>query len=144
MKDLTCSDADVLIAELGERARDAATVLAEASAERKHAALIGAAGLSSAALAPNAPIAILAWGLFGIGLAGCVPQFFSAAGNVDATASGTYLARVAGFGYVGLLAGPAIIGILTDWIPLTTAFIVPIVCCLAGGLLAPGALRSRP
>ena len=43
MKDLTCSDADVLIAELGERARDAATVLAEASAERKHAALIGAA-----------------------------------------------------------------------------------------------------
>lgn len=43
MKDLTISDADALIAELGRNARDAAGVLAEASAERKHAALIGAA-----------------------------------------------------------------------------------------------------
>ncbi|ATQ57453.1 glutamate-5-semialdehyde dehydrogenase [Paracoccus yeei] len=43
MKDLTTSDADALIAELGARARDAALALAEASAERKHAALIGAA-----------------------------------------------------------------------------------------------------
>ena len=106
------------------------------------AALIGAFGLTAAALSPNAPLAIASWGLFGIGLAGCVPQFLSAAGNVDPSASGTYLARVAGFGYVGLLAGPAIIGILTDWIPLTTAFIVPIACCVAGGLLAPRALRS--
>ncbi len=107
------------------------------------AALIGAFGLSAAALSPNAPLAIASWGLFGIGLAGCVPQFFSAAGNVDASASGTYLARVAGFGYVGLLAGPAVIGILTDWVPLTTAFAVPIVCCVAGGLLAPRALRAE-
>lgn len=43
MKDLTQSDADTLIATLGQKARAAMTVLAEASAERKHAALIGAA-----------------------------------------------------------------------------------------------------
>ncbi|ABL72567.1 glutamate-5-semialdehyde dehydrogenase [Paracoccus denitrificans] len=43
MKDLTSSDADALIADLGQKARAAAAVLAEASAERKHAALIGAA-----------------------------------------------------------------------------------------------------
>jgi len=43
MKDLTSSDADALIADLGAKARKAAAVLAEASAERKHAALIGAA-----------------------------------------------------------------------------------------------------
>ena len=43
MKDLTQSDADALIATLGQKAREAMTVLAEASAERKHAALIGAA-----------------------------------------------------------------------------------------------------
>ncbi len=108
------------------------------------AALIGATGMSLVALSPTVPLAIAAWAVFGIGLAGCVPQFFSAAGNVDPSASGTYLARVAGLGYVGLLAGPAIIGILTDWIPLTTAFIVPIICCLAGGLLARTALTTRP
>ncbi|MFC3568272.1 glutamate-5-semialdehyde dehydrogenase [Paracoccus sp. TOH] len=43
MKDLTTSDADALIADLGQKARAAAAALAEASAERKHAALIGAA-----------------------------------------------------------------------------------------------------
>ncbi|MTH77278.1 glutamate-5-semialdehyde dehydrogenase [Paracoccus aestuariivivens] len=43
MKDLTQNDADALIAKLGAAARDAAIVLAEATAERKHAALISAA-----------------------------------------------------------------------------------------------------
>ena len=108
----------------------------------RYAALVGAVGLTCAALSPTAPLAIASWALFGIGLAGCVPQFFSAAGNVDPAVSGTYLARVAGFGYVGLLAGPAVIGILTEWVSLTTAFIVPIVGCLVSGLLAPNALRG--
>ncbi|MDS9468707.1 glutamate-5-semialdehyde dehydrogenase [Paracoccus sp. MBLB3053] len=43
MKDLTQTDAEALIAKLGANAREAASVLAEATAERKHAALIGAA-----------------------------------------------------------------------------------------------------
>lgn len=107
------------------------------------AALLGAAGLLGAALAPNAVIAIAAWAVFGVGLAGCVPQFFSAAGNVDPAASGTYLARVTSMGYIGLLAGPSIIGLLTHWVPLTTAFAVPIAGCLAAGLLAPKALAPK-
>jgi MFS family permease len=105
------------------------------------AALVGAVALTGAALAPNAATAIVAWGLFGVGLAGCIPQFFTAAGNVDANASGTYVARLAGLGYVGLLAGPSAIGLLTTWMPLTTAFAVPIVGCVLAGLLAPTALR---
>ncbi|WP_374424789.1 glutamate-5-semialdehyde dehydrogenase [Paracoccus sp. (in: a-proteobacteria)] len=43
MKDLTQNDADALIASLGAKAREATVSLAQASAERKHAALIGAA-----------------------------------------------------------------------------------------------------
>lgn len=108
----------------------------------RYAALVGAVGLACAAISPTVPLAIASWALFGLGLAGCVPQFFSAAGNVNPSASGTYLARVAGLGYLGLIAGPAIIGILTNWVPLTTAFIVPIVGCLVSGLLAPSALRE--
>ncbi|AGT07781.1 glutamate-5-semialdehyde dehydrogenase [Paracoccus aminophilus] len=49
MNDLTQSDADALIAKLGADARAAAAVLAETSAERKHAALIGAADALKAA-----------------------------------------------------------------------------------------------
>lgn len=106
------------------------------------AALVGAVALTGAALAPNAPTAIVAWGLFGVGLAGCTPQFFTAAGNVDGGAHhGTHVARVAGLGYVGLLAGPASIGLLTTWVPLTTAFVVPIACCVLAGVLATHALE---
>ena len=43
MNDLTQTDADALIARIGADVRAAAQVLAETSAERKHAALIGAA-----------------------------------------------------------------------------------------------------
>jgi MFS family permease len=107
------------------------------------AALVGALGLLGAALAPNAAVAIAAWAVFGIGLAGCVPQFFSAAGNVDPSASGTYLARVTSMGYLGLLAGPSLIGLLTHWVPLTAAFALPIAGCLAAGLLAPRALAPQ-
>lgn len=105
------------------------------------AAMLGALGLLAAALAPNAILAIAAWAVFGVGLAGCVPQFFSAAGNVDAAASGTYLARVTGMGYLGLLAGPSVIGLLTHWMPLTAAFGLPIAGCLLAGALAPRALE---
>ena len=107
------------------------------------AAIVGAVALAGAALAPSAPTAIIAWGVFGVGLAGCIPQFFTAAGNIDVDAAGTYVARLAGLGYVGLLAGPAVIGMLTTWVPLTTAFVVPIVGCVLAGLLAPIALRQR-
>ena len=49
MKDLTQQDADALIARMGRDARDAASVLAEATAERKQAALNAAADAIHAA-----------------------------------------------------------------------------------------------
>lgn len=108
------------------------------------AALIGAAGLVGVAIAPSPAAAIAAWAVFGVGLAGCVPQLFSAAGNIDSTVSGTYLARVAGMGYLGLLAGPSIIGLLRTSMPLTTAFVVPVVGCLLAAALARTALHRAP
>ncbi len=109
----------------------------------QRAALIGAAGLTAAALAPTPWVAIVAWAVFGVGLAGCVPQFFSAAGRIDPDNAGFYMARVTSAGYVGMLAGPAVIGILTRWVPLTTAFSLPIAGCLLAGLLA-GRVLDRP
>ncbi|KQY60376.1 hypothetical protein ASD11_13075 [Aeromicrobium sp. Root495] len=105
------------------------------------AALLGALGLAGAALAPTVPLGIAAWALFGIGLAGCVPQFFTAAAAVDPRTAGVTMARVTGCGYLGLLAGPSVIGLLTGWVPLTTAFVVPLVGCVLASALAPRALR---
>lgn len=108
------------------------------------AALLAAVAMVLIALAPDPATAIAGWALFGLGLAGCTPQFFTAAGNVDGGANhGTHVARVAGFGYVGLLAGPAVIGWLTTVVPLTTAFVVPVACCVLAGLLGATALGEK-
>jgi MFS family permease len=97
----------------------------------RYGAATAAVGLAVAAVAPGVPVAIAGWTLAGLGLAGCVPQLFSAAGNVDPAASGTNVSRVAGFGYLGMLAGPALISALTRVVALNTAFLVPAVLCLA-------------
>lgn len=111
---------------------------------RQGAATAGV-GLAVAAVAPNVPVAIAGWILAGLGLAGCVPQLFSAAGNVDPAASGANVSRVAGVGYLGMLAGPALISGLTRVVALNTAFLVPAVLCLvaAGQAGIVGVTSSR-
>ncbi|WP_199438910.1 MFS transporter [Umezawaea beigongshangensis] len=106
-------------------------------------AAIAALGLATAAASPWTALAIAGWALFGVGLSGCVPQFFTAAGNLDARASGAVLARVVGLGYLGLLAGPAVIGALTTVVPLNVAFVLPIALCVVGAASA-AVLRPRP
>lgn len=108
------------------------------------AAIVGAGGLVIAMVAPNPVVAIIGWAVVGVGLAGCVPQFFSAAGNVDPRHGAAIIARVTGMGYVGLLSGPSVIGLLTHWVSLTTAFLVPIALCVAASALAPRALQRAP
>ncbi|HEX5348113.1 MAG TPA: MFS transporter [Pseudonocardiaceae bacterium] len=104
---------------------------------------VAAVGLTTVALSPWVPIALLGWTVFGIGLSGCVPQFFTAAGNVDRSFSGMNLSRVVGMGYLGLLAGPALIGILTHVVPLNMAFFLPVGCCIAAGISAR-VLKTAP
>ena len=107
----------------------------------RYGAALAAIGLTTASLSPWVPLALVGWALFGLGLSGGVPQLFTAAGNLDTRASGALMAKVVGLGYVGLLAGPALIGGLTRWMPLNVAFAVPVVLCVLAvafaGVLAP-------
>lgn len=93
-------------------------------------AAMAAVGLTLVVVVPWVPIALVGWAIFGLGLAGGVPQLFTAAGNLDPRSSGALMARVVGLGYVGLLAGPALIGGLAHWMPLNIAFILPVVLCV--------------
>lgn len=95
------------------------------------------------------PLTLAGWALCGIGLSGCVPQVFSAAGNLGSAAHATDMSRVFGLGYVGLLAGPAIIGWINKLVPLTTAMLVPLaamlLCACGARAVAPTpAPASRP
>ena len=105
-------------------------------------AAMAAVGLTGVIVVPWVPVALFGWALFGLGLAGGVPQLFTAAGNLDQRAAGALMARVVGLGYVGLLAGPALIGGLAHWMPLNLAFILPVVLCVLTFLGGP-VLKSR-
>ncbi|MGJ5749090.1 MFS transporter [Streptomyces puniciscabiei] len=113
----------------------------------RHGAATAAGGITIVALSPWTGTAFVGWALFGLGLSGCVPQLFSAAGHADPSAAGANVSRVAGLGYVGMLAGPAVIGWLTHLVALNHAFLLLTLLCavttMAAGILRTGGVRMR-
>lgn len=62
------------------------------------------------------------WFLLGLSVSGVVPQLFAEAGEIgEASHSGRNMAKVVGITYIGGLAGPSIIGMVTHWLPLEMA-----------------------
>ncbi|MFD4558375.1 MFS transporter [Streptomyces sp. NPDC058469] len=113
----------------------------------RHGAATAAVGITIVAVSPWIWAAFAGWALFGLGLSGCVPQLFSAAGHADPAAAGANVSRVAGLGYVGMLAGPAVIGWLTHFVALNHAFVLLTLLCaitaVAAGVLRTGSDRTR-
>ena len=81
-------------------------------------------------------LTIAGWALLGIGMSGCVPQLFSAAGHIDPASAGANVSRVAGLGYLGMLAGPAVIGPLTHVFSIQHTFVLPLALCAVVALSA--------
>ncbi|MFE0380837.1 MFS transporter [Streptomyces inhibens] len=102
----------------------------------RYGASMAALGLTVVALSPWIPLALIGWTVFGTGLSGCIPQLFSAAGHTDRDAAGANVSRVAGLGYLGMLAGPAIIGPLTHFVALNVTFFLPVACCIIAACTA--------
>ena len=127
---------------VGRFATDRVAAVIGPAAIVRYGAALAAIGLTTVIVIPWVPVALVGWALFGLGLSGGVPQLFTAAGNLDTRASGALMAKVVGLGYVGLLAGPALIGGLTHWVPLNLAFALPVILCVLTVIAAP-VLRSR-
>lgn len=109
----------------------------------RYGSLLAAAGLAVVIASPWLPLTLLGWAMCGLGLAGGVPQIFTAAGNLGGSTAATDMSRVFTIGYLGLLAGPALIGWLTALVPLTAALTVPLILTLASAAAAPIVAR-RP
>lgn len=76
--------------------------------------LIAAGALIGAAVAPTPALALLAFGLAGLGIANTVPIMFSAAGNLPGMAHGAALSTVTMIGYAGILVAPSSIGFIAE------------------------------
>ena len=110
-------------------------------------ALIGATGLMAAAMAPTATVAILAFGLAGIGVANMIPVIFSAAGNHPGMGSGAAISFVTMVGYAGILVGPTTIGFVAEAVGFRVTFGV-LACVLlvvaVNAMRAGAAERTQP
>jgi fucose permease len=105
--------------------------------------LIATAGLTLALATPTPAVAITGFTAFGAGLSIVVPQVFAAGGRADPFRPGSGLARVVGFGYTGMAAGPAIIGLVADKIGLHLALLIPLALAAWIAVAAP-ALAKHP
>ncbi|TIT03243.1 MFS transporter [Mesorhizobium sp.] len=77
-------------------------------------ALVAAAGMLVAGLAPSPWLAIAAFAFCGFGIANMVPILFSAGGNQEGMSSGTGMSVVTTMGYSGILVAPSAIGFIAE------------------------------
>ncbi|MFI1580658.1 MFS transporter [Embleya sp. NPDC020630] len=103
-------------------------------------ALIAAVGMTIALVTPWPAISVLGFTLFGVGVAPVAPVTFSAAGNTPGVPAAWAISRVTGIAYIGLLAGPPVIGFIAHHTSLTTALAIPAVLVAVIALTA-GAVR---
>ena len=106
-------------------------------------AVLAMVGMLTVILAPDLPIVFVGWALFGVGLAGGLPQVFTAAGNLGGPTSGRTLSRVVGVGYLAILGGPALIGWMVELVSWTGALLVPLCAMLVCVLAAPVVARGK-
>jgi len=106
-------------------------------------AILAMVGMLTVILAPDLPIVLVGWALFGVGLAGGLPQVFTAAGNLGGPTSGRTLSRVVGVGYLAILGGPALIGWMVELVSWTGALLVPLCAMLVCVLTAPVVARAK-
>jgi MFS family permease len=110
-------------------------------------AVLAAAGLLTGLAVHEQAAAIAGFVLLGVGLAPIVPIAFSAAGNVDPSATGRLVGRVATVGYVGSVAGPIMIGWAAEAVGLRTALglvvVLAVVVAASARAVAPAPAADR-
>jgi MFS family permease len=85
-------------------------------------AILAAAGMGLAVLAPYAPVDIAGFALVGIGTGNVAPLMFGAASRVPGMPANLSVPAVVSLGYIGFLAGPVLIGLVAHASSLLVSF----------------------
>jgi predicted MFS family arabinose efflux permease len=88
---------------------------------------LAAVGMALALVVPSPAAALAGFALVGLGFANVVPVLFSAAGQLPRIAPAHGIAAVSSVGYFGLMAGPPLIGFVSEARSLTAGLVVVIV-----------------
>ena len=107
-------------------------------------AAVAALGFVIAAAAPGPLIALLGFGVVGLGISVMAPLCFSAAGRLDPAETGVAVARLNIFNYVGFLFGSALVtGLWGAGVPHRAGLVVPLVAAAAIAAFAYGFSEQR-
>ncbi|HUG24343.1 MFS transporter [Piscinibacter sp.] len=102
---------------------------------------LGAAGMALALLVPHPIVALIGFALVGLGFANVVPVLFSAAARVPGVTPAHGIAAVSSLGYLGMMAGPPLIGLIAQAQSLTLGLFTIV---LAAVILSLSAKRALP
>jgi hypothetical protein len=120
----------------GRLAGDRLTVRFGRVALVRTGALLAAVGLTFALTLESVPAALVGFLCAGAGYSVIIPLVFSAAGRLDGRSAGPGLAAVTTAGYLGFLAGPAVIGFIADAATLPMALGLVVALSICGASLA--------
>jgi fucose permease len=103
--------------------------------------VLAAIGMAVALLVQQPTVALVGFALVGLGLANVVPVLFSAAARVPGVSPAHGIAAVSSLGYLGMMAGPPVIGALAQARSLTLGLSVVVLSAVVLALAARRALR---
>jgi hypothetical protein len=103
--------------------------------------LLAAFGMALALLVPHPLAGLVGFALVGLGLANVVPVLFSAAAQVPGVTPAHGIAAVSSLGYLGMMAGPPLIGVIAERSSLTVGLATVVVFAV---VLAGAARRALP
>ncbi len=118
------------------RARTSPTKLMRASG------VLAAVGMALALAVPSPVMALAGFALVGLGLSNVVPVLFSAASQAPGVSPAHGIAAVSGVGYLGMMAGPPLIGLVAEHSSLTAGLLVVVVFAVFMALSARRALHA--
>lgn len=75
-------------------------------------------------------ITIFGFGILGIGLSTIIPELFRIAGNTHGVKASEGISLVSGIGFIGFLAGPLILGLISDRFNIEMSFVFLLVLTL--------------
>ncbi len=103
---------------------------------------LAALGMALALAVPSALVGLIAFGLVGLGLSNVVPVLFTAASRIPGVSPAHGIAAVSSLGYLGMMAGPPLIGMVAQASSLTLGLLVVVVFAVVMAVSARRALRG--
>jgi predicted MFS family arabinose efflux permease len=107
-------------------------------------ALVAAIGFALVTFVPQWQLSLVGYVLVGAGCANIVPVMFSAVGRQTRMPQAVAVPAITTMGYLGVLAGPAIIGYMAHATSLTQAFMVIMLLMLVVAMLSVTVTANQP